>query len=192
MMGAAEKQPALGALTRIDVLLPLAADASLPAEPFIELFGRWRVDEARVARLGLNDLADYAHLPSGPKALMIADAFHLGVTWEADGPAVIYSHRGPLDGNLSARLAHVIDTAHALAGELLAEPEVPAEAKRPVDGALTVVLNDRDRAPNTPEVREALSAALKPVLDARLGAGKWSAEAEADPRRRPALRVRRV
>jgi hypothetical protein len=192
MMTAAARQDeavGLASLTRIDVLLPLEADPSLRAEPFIEVFGRWRVDESRVSRLGLNDLADYAHLPSGPKALMIADGFHLGVTWEQDGPAVIYSHRGPLEGDLSARFGRVIDTARALAGELLAEPAVPEAARRIVEGALTVILNDRERAPNTPAVREQAAAALAPVLDARLGAGAWIAGTDDDPRRRTTFRV---
>lgn len=162
-------------IQKIDVRLPLTGPAQ--AEPFLDVFGRFRMDEARAERDGIVDLADYAHLPLGPRALLVAQLFQLSADWDADGPAVLLSVRGGLEGSLTDRLRQAIEQARTRADDLLSQPELEGLSMDPA--RLRVTLNDRNLAPND----DATHAEVAPALAAALG-DDYVLEREGDPGRR--------
>ncbi|RMG16251.1 MAG: hypothetical protein D6729_11110 [Deltaproteobacteria bacterium] len=116
-------------VSRIDLRFPVhGADAST-ADRALEVFARWRTDPERVERDGIVDLADYAHLPVGPRALLVARSFHLGLEWSREAghtrARVLVRERGGAqesEADLARWMAEALARGRHRAEALLAEP----------------------------------------------------------------------
>lgn len=148
-------------LQRVDFKLLLETPPDPDIDVFLVIFDRWRKREGHAA--DWVDLADYAHMPTGPGILIAGKRETFAINLNPPGPGLLTSVRGGLTGNLEDRFREAYRRARALNAEALAEPEFPAEF-RPMEGAWEVFVNDRLGFPNTSEsdrrVRPALAAAL--------------------------------
>ena len=149
-------------LQRIDAKLLLDAPSAPDIDSFLVIFDRWRQNEDHPS--DWVDLADYAHMPSGPGILIAGKRDSFSINLNPPGPGLLTSVRSGLAGTLADRFREALRRARELAEAALAEPEFPKEfAVRP--GAWEIYVNDRLRFPNTDEsdriVRPALAAALR-------------------------------
>lgn len=148
-------------LQRIDVKLLLDAPPSPDLDPFLVIFHRWRQRSDHPS--DWVDLADYAHMPSGPGILIAGKRDTFSVNLNPPGPGLLTSVRGGLEGALEDRFREAFRRARELVSAVLAEPEFPGEF-RVREGVWEVFLNDRLGFPNTDDsdgmVRPALASAL--------------------------------
>ena len=148
-------------LQRIDVKLLLDVPEDPDLDIFLVIFDRWRQEKANPA--DWVDLADYAHLASGPGILIAGKRDSFSVNLNPPGPGLLTSVRSGLEGSLEDRFGEALRRARGFNAAVMAEPEFPAEfAVR--EGAWQVVVNDRLSCPNTDQmdrlVRPAVAAAL--------------------------------
>ena len=149
------------ALQRVDVKQLLDTPPNPDIDIFLAIFDRWRQLSDHAS--DWVDLADYAHMPTGPGILIAGKRDTFAINLNPPGPGLLTSGRGGLSGGLEDRFREAFRRARELNAALLAEPEFPASF-RVVEGAWEVFLNDRLRFPNTSDsdrrVRRALAAAL--------------------------------
>ncbi len=149
------------ALQRIDVKQLLDAPVNPDLDAFLLIFDRWRQREDHPS--DWVDLADYAHMPSGPGILIAGKRDTFSVNLNPPGPGLLTSVRNGLEGTLADRFREAFRRARELNEAVLAEPEFP-EGFVVRQGAWEVFLNDRLLFPNSDEsdrvVRPALASAL--------------------------------
>ena len=149
-------------LQRIDVKLLLDAPPDPDLDPFLVIFHRWC--QRRDHPADWVDLADYAHLPSGPGVLIAGKRDTFSLNLNPPGPGLLTSVRRGLEGSAEDRFREAFRRARELNSEVLSEPEFPSDF-RVREGAWEVFLNDRLRFPNSDEsdriVRPGLAAALR-------------------------------
>ena len=170
-------------LQRIDVKLLLDAPPEPDLDPFLVIFHRWRQSNDHPA--DWVDLADYAHMPSGPGILIAGKSDTFSVNLNPPGPGLLTSVRRGLEGSLDDRFREAFRRARELNSTLLAEPEFPPEF-RVREGAWEVFLNDRLGFPNSDES----DTIVRPGLAAALGAAPESLKRHSDPHGRLGYSVR--
>lgn len=152
-------------LQRIDVKLLLDAPADPDLDAFLVIFDRWRREADHPS--DWVDLADYAHMPSGPGILLAGKRDTYSVNLNPPGPGLLTSVRAGLDGTLEDRFREAFRRARELNSAVLSEPEFPP-ALQPSQGAWEVFVNDRLRYPNTGKS----DRTIRPALAAALGVGE--------------------
>lgn len=149
-------------LQRIDIKLLLDAPVQPDLKPFLSIFHRWRQCENHPS--DWVDLADYAHMSTGPGVLIAGKRDTFAVNLNPPGPGLLTSVRSGLDGTLEDRFREAFRRARELNAAVLAEPEFPVDF-RVRDEAWEVFVNDRLGFPNSDEsdtvVRPSLAAALR-------------------------------
>ena len=174
-------------LHRIGVKLFAAAGGALAPREVVPIFHRW-IQTGAVDNQLLIDVADYSHVPNGPGILLVAHQGNFSLDF-ADGRAgLTYICKQPDAGELGARLRGVARTALTACRLLEDDPAVGGRLRFRGE-QLTVLANDRLRAPNTAAAREALRPALDGLLRALYGSTDCQVTAETDPRERLQLRV---
>lgn len=149
-------------LQRIDLKLLLEVDGEPDLDAFLVIFDRWRKQKDHPC--DWVDLADYAHMPTGPGILIVGKRDAFSVNLNAPGPGLLTSTRRGLAGTLEQRFRAAFDRARDLNAAVLAEAEFPAEFK-PRQGNWEVFVNDRLQFPNS----DASDAEIRPALAAALG-----------------------
>ena len=148
-------------LQRIDVKLLLDTPAAPNLDAFLVIFDRWR--QRKDHPCDWVDLADYAHMPTGPGILIAGKRDTFSINLNPPGPGLLTSTRRGLAGTLEDRFREAFRRAAELNAAVLVEPEFPS-VFLPCTGVWEVFLNDRLQFPNTEEsdrlVRPALAAAL--------------------------------
>jgi hypothetical protein len=148
-------------LQRVDVKQLLDSPRNPDLDPFLVIFNRWRKQTDHPS--DWVDLADYAHMPSGPGILIAGKRDTFAVNLNPPGPGLLTSVRGGLEGSLADRFREAFRRAREFNAAVVAEPEFPREFQV-INHAWEVFVNDRLRFPNTDQadrqVRPALAAAL--------------------------------
>ncbi len=148
-------------LQRIDVKQLLDAPAELTLDPCLVIFDRWRQQTDHPS--DWVDLADYAHMSTGPGVLIAGKRDTFSLNLNPPGPGLLTSVRQGLRGSLEDRFREAFRRARALNAAMLSEPEFPSNL-RIREGSWEVFVNDRLRYPNSTQsdrlVRPALAAAL--------------------------------
>lgn len=160
------------------VSLKILSDApvTLNLDPFLQIFGRWRVQD-------WIDLADYAHMTRGPGIVLIGHRANFSFDMGTSAPGVLYLSKKDLEGTATDRLRKVFRDCFALTQRLLAEPEFPAGVHLRT-GSLELAFNDRLETPHTEATGRVLRPAVETVLDRLYGAGAYRLTPEPDPSRR--------
>ncbi len=128
-------------LDRVDIRLVITNPEDSDHAAYTRIFTRWlKADEERWL-----DIADYAHVPSGPIVLIVGDDAHFGVDAGKGELGVLYSHRGDLSGSDEERLADVITNALQLTDDLEREDDCPIRVRT---DRVDIVVNDRAAYPN--------------------------------------------
>jgi hypothetical protein len=163
------------------------AQTSVDPRELVPIFHKWIRTQA-VDGL-LIDVADYAHLPEGPGAVLIAHEGNYAFDGAGGRPGLQYSRKQPLDGPLATRLEAIGRILSKAARLLEEDPAVSGRLAFRGD-ELELIANDRLIAPNT----DATFAALAPAVDAFLtklyGPRGYSVERDPDPRERLTLSIR--
>jgi hypothetical protein len=172
-------------LQRIHIKMLTDARTSLPLEPFLNIFGRWRHEKNHPA--GWVDLADYAHVPRGMGIVLVGFQGNFSFDMSDDkgrsAPGLLYVSKKGLTGTFTERIAAVLKTALDLCQRLVAEKEFPQGVHLRTD-ALEIRFPDRLVTPNTKETYVQLCPAVLQVLDKLYGAGtsgRYQVVPAADP-----------
>jgi rhodanese-related sulfurtransferase len=171
-------EPARMDIQRVRVKLFADAPPDLDVAPLLDIFARWRHDAAHPA--GWIDLADYAHVPGGPAALLVGKLGNLGYDLADGRPGLVWRNKVGLAGGVEQRLSEAMHRGLEVIAALIEEPDFPAAVRLYTD-RLAVDLVDRVAAPNTDETEAVVGPALSAALDRAYGAGQWRARRTADP-----------
>ncbi len=147
-------------IQRINVRIALDAPANQDVGPILAIFARWRQDET--AAEDWLDLADYAHVPDGPLAMIVGKRGNLVYDLERGAATLLYRNKAALEGSLDQRVLECVRRAVELIERLVKEPEFPGSISIQPQN-LQIAISDRVNAPNT----EA-SAALRGPIEAAL------------------------
>jgi hypothetical protein len=150
----------------------------------IPVFHRWIREQALPGLL--LDVADYAHVPSGPGMMIIGHDAHYAVDNRQGKLGLLYNRRTASEGSTRDRIAQAYDAALDAARKLEQEPEV-GNRLRFDETQVEIWVNDRLLAPNTPEVYAAFEAEVASFLQDRFGS---AVELERAPDPRDLVRVR--
>ncbi len=150
-------------LQRIGVKFYLAEGAEPNLSKVIAAFHRW-IRNSSVEGL-LIDVADYAHVPEGPGALLVAHEGNYALDFAGGRPGVVYYRKHAADGDLAARLRSAARNALQAASLLENDPELEGAIEIGGD-ELQIFANDRLLAPNSDETE----AGFRPVVDTLLDA----------------------
>ena len=164
-------------LQRVDVKLLLDTPQNPDLDPFLVIFDRWRKREDHAS--DWVDLADYAHMPTGPGILIAGKRDRFAINLNPPGPGLLTSVRTGLQGGLEDRFREAFRRARALTSAVLTEPEFPS-AFQVIEHAWEVCVNDRLQFPNTDES----DSVVRPALAAAVGVEPSSLQRHADPRGR--------
>ena len=161
-----------GGLQRIDIKLLIETTDDINLDPFLVIFNRWRQQKDHPA--DWVDLADYAHMRSGPGILIAGKRDTFAIDLNPPGPGLLTSTRAGLSGDLTERFRTAKRRAQEFNEAVLSEPEFPA-SMNPQGAEWVVFLNDRLNFPNNDEtdekVRPALAAALEISPDSLVRSG---------------------
>ena len=148
-------------LQRIGLKLFIDDPAGIEPRAVVPIFHRW-IQTHAIDQL-LIDVADYDHLPEGPRVVLVAHEGNFALDNSGGHLGLQYVRKQPMDGPLPARLRALFDTlAHA--ARLLEEDPSLAGRLRFRGEELEVVANDRLLAPNAAEAFDTVQAALAPLL----------------------------
>lgn len=150
-------------LQRIDVKLLLDTPAQPDIDVFLVIFDRWR--QRKDHPCDWVDLADYAHMPSGPGILIAGKRDRFSIDLNPPGPGLLTSTRAGLEGTLEDRMREAFRRARELNRNVLSEPEFPADFSVSADGWV-IHINDRLAFPDS----GASDALVRPALASALGA----------------------
>lgn len=173
--------PDVANLQRIALKIFLDDESLLEPGDVIPVFHRWIQTQA-VDGL-LIDVADYSHMPTGPRVVLVAHEAHYVLDRAGGRLGLQYARRQPLDGPLSHRLA-TLGRLLLRAGRLL---ETDTSLPGPVrfrGNEIECVANDRLLAPNRAETLTAFRPALDAFLATLSAGAEWTLTQETDPRAR--------
>ena len=151
-------------LQRIDVKLLLDTPPNPNIDVFLVIFDRWR--QRKDHPCDWVDLADYAHMPSGPGILIAGKRDRFSIDLNPPGPGLLTSTRAGLEGSLEDRMREAFRRARELNRDVMSEPEFPADFSVSAEG-WEIYINDRLAFPDS----DASDALVRPALAAALGAG---------------------
>ncbi len=150
-------------LQRIDVKLLLDTPPEPDIDVFLVIFDRWR--QRKDHPCDWVDLADYAHMPSGPGILIAGKQDRFSIDLNPPGPGLLTSTRAGLGGTLEDRIREAFRRARELNRSVLSEPEFPETFSVSAEGWV-IHINDRLAFPDS----DASDALIRPALASALGA----------------------
>lgn len=159
---------------RFEVKVFVAEGARVPAKELIPVFHGW-IQRGAVPDELLIDVTSYEHVVDGPGVLLIGHEGQYGYDQAKGKDGLLYSQRrARVDG---ARDALAYTLRHALSACALLERDEALQGRLKFDaGRLQIRINDRLRAPNTPETWKAVEADVRGVLGRAFGDGNFSVE----------------
>jgi hypothetical protein len=159
---------------RFDVKVFVADGARVHAKELIPVFHGW-IQRGAVADELLIDVASYEHVVDGPGVMLIGHEGQYGYDQGKGQDGLLYSQRrARIEGGAREALAYSL--RHALSACALLERDEALAGRLKFDGSrLMIRINDRLRAPNTPETWKAVEADVRAVLDRAFG-GEYGVE----------------
>ena len=170
--------PPVDDLQRVALKVFLTNDSELDPRDAIPVFHRWIQTQA-VNGL-LIDVADYAHLPSGPSVLLVAHEGQYALDRTHGRLGLQYTQTRPLDGSLSERLEVLWRTLVSAAGLLETDRALPGLV-RFAGNEIDCIAQDRLCAPNNPETLAALRPTLESLLSRVSAEADWSFTRDTEP-----------
>ena len=168
-------------LQHVNVKIFVAGE--LPVDPvkFIDVFHRW-IQEDKMPEL-LVDVADYRHVPKGPGVLLICHECDYSMDHTHGRWGMRYNRKAALEGSNADRFKQAV--AGAARGCLQMEKEFAANGALNFSRSeLTLFVNDRAFAPNTPETLAAAKPDIESFFRAALGHSDFTLAHDRDPRAR--------
>jgi len=175
-------------LQRIGLKVFASDDSAVRAREFVPIFHRW-IQTRALGELLLVDVADYAHVPEGPGAVLVAHEGNFSIDLADERLGLLFYRKTPAPGTLVDRLRRL---AHITlqAARLLEQDPALAGRLRFRGEALELFANDRLLAPNDDATRMAFAPALRELLTTLYGAVDCRVETpQRDRRERFALHI---
>lgn len=132
----------------------------------IPVFHRWI--QQQVFPQTLIDVADYAHVPSGPGVMLIGHEAWYSLDNREGRIGFLYNRRTPLEGSVDAKLAQAYSSALDAARRLESEPEFLGKISFD-ETDFEIFINDRLLAPNTEATWKRLQPEIERFSTARSG-----------------------
>ncbi|MGH7786346.1 MAG: hypothetical protein ACRERC_05730 [Candidatus Binatia bacterium] len=149
-------------LQRIGLKVFASDDSSVRAREVVPVFHRW-IQTRALDGLLLVDVADYAHVPEGPGAVLIAHEGNFSIDLAEQRLGLLFYRKTAAAGSLGERLRQLARTTlHA--ARLLEQEAALAGRLRFRGEALELFANDRLLAPNDATTRAAFAPALRELL----------------------------
>lgn len=161
------------------VKIPLKTGADVSLDVLVPIFHRWIQTQSLSDHL-LVDVADYKHVADGPGVLLVSHEANIHLDDTAGERGLLYVRKQLIPGGFAKRIGTVIGYALGVASKLEQEPELAGKLTFHHD-RLTLRLNDRLRAPNTPETFEATRQDLTDAIGGSLGSMSIKLQHIADP-----------
>lgn len=168
-------------LQRIDWKVFVEGPRGFSVDPVLTVFDRWRQETD--APSDWVDLADYGHMPRGPRVMMAGKREHFVLDTNEPGLGLLLQNRAKLDGSVEERFLEALKRHLTLAVRLTGEAEWPTTLEVQ-GGSWSVAINDRLGFPNTSETQATLKEGLVAALDKAFGAGGYTLTRDEDPERR--------
>jgi hypothetical protein len=152
---------------KIDVKVFTVGDARPTLSELVPVFHAW-IQEHRVKDELMIDVANYAHVPSGPGVMLIGHEGHYGFDLTDGNPGLLYTQRrAPEKLDFAHAVTRALRQAFRACALLEAEPTLSTPLRFRTDSWI-VRVNDRLHAPNVPSTWERAApmcrAALTPLL----------------------------
>jgi hypothetical protein len=154
------------------LVIKLYADdflADLDVKDVVPVFHSWIQRRAIDDHL-LIDVADYAHVPDGPGAVLVAHEANYSLDRFARRLGLSYSRKRPLEGSFAEKLRFVFIAAMEAAARLEEDPALACRLSFRTD-QLTFRINDRLLGPNTSETYEQVRPELERFFGELYGEG---------------------
>ena len=168
----------LADLQRVAMKIFLTDDSNLDPRDVVPVFHRW-IQTHAVDGL-LIDVADYAHLPTGPAVLLVAHEGQYSLDRAHGRLGLQYTQTRPLSGPLSERLQRLWHTLVSAARLLETDATLPGLV-RFAGNEIDCIAQDRLCAPNTPETLAALQPTLTSFLAGVSADADWSCTRDTEP-----------
>lgn len=162
--------------------------SELKSQDVVPVFHSWIQTHALPDHL-LIDVADYGHVHDGPGAVLIAAEANISLDRTDGRLGMSYARKTPLEGELHERLRAVF--RYMLAACAALEEYLPGQIRFATD-ELSLKVNDRLHAPNTPQTFAQVRADLEPLLGALYPGGSFQFDYHSDERRLFEVRLRVV
>ena len=153
---------------RVDVKLFTAPGKSVEPKALVPVFHGF-IQRSAIKDELLIDVADYSHVADGPGVMLIGHEGQYGFDRSKGRDGLLYSQRrAKIDDTFAAALRYGV--LHALRMAALLEQEDSLRGKLQFGAdELLVRVNDRLRAPNTPDTAKTLAGEAQSVLGSLLG-----------------------
>ena len=150
----------LNSLKRYKLTIFAEPVAAVSAKTIIPVFHKW-IREQSIDEL-LIDVADYTHLPSGPKALLVGHEANLAIEASSDCVGLCYIRKRNASEQLAQNLVSGAKTLVQAAQMLESDSDAMLNGNFTFQtDKLVFSANDRLLAPNTPTIDEAIKNILQ-------------------------------
>ncbi|MCA9565286.1 MAG: hypothetical protein KC561_17430 [Myxococcales bacterium] len=147
-------------LQRINAKVLVGAGADFDVSPILHVFSRWRHEDSVYDWL---DLADYAHVPEGPLAMIVGETGNFVFDAELESPGFLYRNKKGLTGTVEERLKQTLARLVDLLSDMAKAPEFGNALDLSIQ-RLVVTINDRVNFPNSDQTDSAVGAGFKAAL----------------------------
>ena len=173
-------------LQQINVKVFTTEGSEINYTNFIKVFNRWMEEADSDDYL---NYADYSHVDAGPGVLLILKQANYSIDNAYHEHGFLYNRKHEVEGDNADKIRQALTEVLSKCEQL----EASAELENAVHfngGNLLFMINNRQIAPNTPEVAASIKADLSPVLQQMYGDGDFTIERTSeDARERFALRI---
>ena len=149
-------------MQHIHIKLFAEESAAITLTDAIAVFHRW-IQTSAVPGL-LIDVADYSHVVNGPGVVLIGLEAYYSLDLNKGRLGFLYQRKAQAAGTDAANLQDALATARAATARLEQEPEFAGKVRFP-GNQLSVILNNRQLYPNSPETWNAVEPTLRAALD---------------------------
>jgi hypothetical protein len=158
-------------LQHVNVKLLVKSPEEVPLEPLIPVFHSWI--QGQVLEELLLDVADYRHVPAGPRVVLIGHQANYSVDDTDDRLGVRYNRKAEVDGGNQKALRQAMRAGLIACQRLEAEPSL--ERKLQFNGQeIEFFINDRLLAPNRESTREVLHSAFETFFKKLFRGGEYT------------------
>ena len=170
---------------RIEIKLYLENEDAMSPEDAFRAFNAWIPETGDEV---LVDVADYSHVESGPKTLLVGHEANYALDNTDSRWGVSCSRKQALDGQLADRIRQVVSQALKVCRRLETEADFEGVVKFR-GNELLITVNDRLNAPNTEATAAEFEPHLRTVLDQMFAGEEVALARDPDPRQRYSVRA---
>ena len=173
-------------LQQINIKIFVTADSHVNYQNFIKVFNRWMEEADQDDYL---NYADYSHTSAGPGVLLISKRANYSIDNAMNRHGFLYNRKHKLEGENREKIRQAFVETLNKCQRLEKADELENKVHFSSEEILFMI-NNRNIAPNTPEMFGTIQSELAPVLEQMYGSTDFTLErASEDERERFAIRI---